>query len=139
MTSLSDSDEETKAQGRFVNALKRFALRYNVHVLIVAHPRKTKAGEKMGQDDISGNSATVKLAHSAISVEKPDIRVIKARDAGITPLIECCYCADSRRIYEADKGDCNNFSWSKEDVHLPTLRADSLPEYGVFMSQKEPF
>jgi len=36
LTALSDSDEETKAQGRFVAALKRFALRYDAHVIVVA-------------------------------------------------------------------------------------------------------
>lgn len=33
MTALSDSDEETKAQGKFANALKKFATRYHVHVI----------------------------------------------------------------------------------------------------------
>ena len=41
MTALSDSDEETKAQGKFANALKRFANQYHVHVILVAHPRMT--------------------------------------------------------------------------------------------------
>lgn len=40
MTALSDSDEETKAQGKFANALKKFATRYHVHVLLVAHPAR---------------------------------------------------------------------------------------------------
>ena len=44
MTSLSDADEEMRAQAVFVNALKKFAVRYSVHVLIVAHPRKTRMG-----------------------------------------------------------------------------------------------
>ena len=56
----ADSDEETKAQGRFANALKMFATRYRVHVMLVAHPRKVKQGEKLGQDDIGGSSATIR-------------------------------------------------------------------------------
>ena len=60
MTALSDSDEETKAQGKFANALKKFATRYHVHVLLVAHPRKVKQGEKLGQDDIGGSSAIIR-------------------------------------------------------------------------------
>ena len=39
LTALSDCDEETKAQGRFVSMLKRFALRFDAHVIIVARPR----------------------------------------------------------------------------------------------------
>ncbi len=98
MTALSDSDEETKAQGKFANALKKFATRYHVHVLLVAHPRKVKQGEKLGQDDIGGSSATIRLADSAIVVERPNLRVLKNREGGVCRLIECCYCPDSRRM-----------------------------------------
>lgn len=137
MTALSDSDEETKAQGRFVNALKRFANRFKVHVIIVAHPRKTQKGESIRQDDIGGNSATVRLAHSAIVVEKPNLRVIKARDAGHLKLIECCYCPDSRRIYQKDKGDMNKFSWNDGSYEQPKKKACDLPEYAVQVGQPE--
>ena len=140
MTSLSDADEETKAQGRFANALKKFANRYQVHVLLVAHPRKTKAGEYVKQDDIGGSSATIRLADSAIVVERPNLRIIKNRDGGIQRLIECCYCPDSRRIYQADKGDLNRFNWDKEGLTPASPRADSLREYGIRMAEaNEPF
>lgn len=139
MTSLSDSEEETKAQGRFVNALKKFATRYGVHVLIVAHPRKTKAGEQLRKDDVGGNSAIVNLSDSAIVVERPNLRIIKNREGGIQKVIECCYCGDSRRIYQANKGDLNHFSWDHEGVDPPQVRADSLPQYGITFSEKVPF
>ena len=139
MTSLSDSEEETKAQGRFVNALKKFATRYGVHVLIVAHPRKTKAGEQLRKDDVGGNSAIVNLSDSAIVVERPNLRIIKNREGGIQKVIECCYCGDSSRIYQANKGDLNHFSWDHEGVDPPQVRADSLPQYGITISEKVPF
>ena len=140
MTALSDSDEETKSQSRFANALKRFANRYHVHVLLVAHPRKVKLGEKLGQDDIGGSSATIRLADSAIVVERPNLRILKNRDGGIRRVIECCYCPDSRRIYQADKGDLNRFSWNREGVIPPNPRADSLPDYAVRMAETpQPF
>ena len=140
MTALSDSDEETKAQGRFANALKKFATRYHVHVILVAHPRKIKAGETLKQDDIGGSSATIRLADSAIVVEKPNLRIIKNREGGLCRLIECCYCPDSRRIYQADKGDLTRVSWNKDGVPLPEKRADSLPDYAVRLSESaQPF
>lgn len=139
MTSLSDSEEETKAQGRFVNALKKFATRYAVHVLIVAHPRKTKAGEQLRKDDVGGNSAIVNLSDSAIVVERPNLRIIKNREGGVQKLIECCYCGDSRRIYQADKGDLNHFSWNREGLAFPDIRADSLPQYGIMLGEVAPF
>ena len=140
MTALSDSDEETKAQGKFANALKRFANQYHVHVILVAHPRKVKTGETLGQDDIGGSSATVRLADSAIVVEQPNLRIIKNREGGLCRLIECCYCPDSRRIYQADKGDLTRVSWNKDGVPLPEKRADSLPDYAVRLSESaQPF
>lgn len=140
MTALSDSDEETKAQGKFANALKKFAARYRVHVMLVAHPRKVKIGEKLGQDDIGGSSATIRLADSAIVVEQPNLRIIKNRDGGVCRIIECCYCPDSRRIYQADKGELNRFSWDKTGITPPSPRADSLPEYAIRMAESaQPF
>lgn len=139
MTSLADVEEETRAQAKFISALKKFATRFSVHILVVAHPRKTKAGETLRKDDVGGNSAIVNLADSAIVIERPNLRVIKNRKGGSQPLIECCYCGDSRRIYQADAGDLNTFSWDKEGLNHPPVRADSLPEYGVQFSNPDPF
>lgn len=140
MTALLDStDEENRAQARFIGSLKRFAVRYGVHVLVVAHPRKTKAGTPITKDDVGGNKMITNLASNAIVVEKPDLRVIKARDCGYTRLIECCYAGDSRRVYQASVGDMNKFSWNKEGLTPPSVRADSVPEYGVQFSQQQPF
>ena len=139
MTSLSDSEEETKAQTRFANALKRFALRYDVAVVLVAHPRKTKLGDKIRQDDISGSSSVVKLAHTAISVERPDLRILKCRDTGTLANIACGYSCDCRRIWDASVGDTYNFGWDKTGITPVQVRADSLPEYGVVFKQEEPF
>lgn len=139
MTSLSDSDEENKAQGKFVNALKKFANRYAVHVILVAHPRKVRVGEQLGKSDVSGNSAIVNLADSAIVVERPDLRIIKNRYSGALRHIQCCYCPDSRRIYQSDAGDKNIFSWDKTGITKPDTRADSLPEYGIVMAEHSPF
>lgn len=139
MTSLSDSEEETRAQGKFVAALKRFALRYRAHVIIVAHARKTKAGERLGQDDISGNSAIIKLAHNGVVIRRPDLEIIKSRDSGMKRLIRCCYAPDSRRIYQADIGDKNTFSWDRSSISPVMERADAIPEYQATMSIEEPF
>lgn len=139
MTSLSDSEEETKAQTRFANALKRFALRYDVAVVLVAHPRKTKLGDKIQQDDISGSSSVVKLAHTAISVERPDLRILKCRDTGMLANIACGYSGDCRRIWDANAGDTYNFDWDKAGIEPVQIRADSLSEYGIVFKQEAPF
>lgn len=135
MTSLCDVDgEELKAQTRFINALKKFADRYNVHVLVVAHPRKTKKDERIGSDDVAGSSNLVNMCDSAFVVERPDIRILKNRMNGQQVLIPCAYCGDSRRIYQADRGDLNKFSWDRTGLKRPDVLACSLPEYGITLS-----
>ena len=57
MIALTSADEENKAQAKFAAALKAFAVKYKVHVILVAHPRKTKQGEALTNDDVSGSSA----------------------------------------------------------------------------------
>ena len=131
MMSVSDQEDEWRAQAVFANKLKKFATRYGVAVLLVAHARKTKAGEKLNADDLSGTSATNNLADVTMSVQQGCITILKNRDTGILGSIEFCYCPDSKRIYQADAGDHMNLSWDKTGLTPPTVRADSLPEYQV--------
>lgn len=138
MCATSDTDEETRAQGKFVNALKRFANKYQVHIILIAHGRKLAPGKTtLGQDDIAGNSATIRLAHSAVVVEKPNLRVIKSRDSGQLRLIECCYCPDSHRIYQKDTGDLNRFSWNDGSIKMPKIKACDQPEYDIQVGQQD--
>lgn len=139
MTAIMDSpDEEYRAQGKFLTALKRFVLKFGVTVLLVAHPKKRNTNT-FTLDDVSGNKMITNIASSVVVVERPNLRVVKSRDAGMERLIECGYCGDSRRIYQLSSGDLNNFSWDKTGLTPPAVRADSKPEYGVFISQPQMF
>lgn len=139
MTSVADSDDEWRAQAMFINAIKRFATHYQAHVMLVAHPRKTKVGVEITQDDISGTSAMMNLCDNAIVIKRPDLSVLKNRLDGKQISIQCCYCPDSRRIYQIDKGDLNKFSWDKKGLTPPEKRACDLPEYAPQLSQQQPF
>ena len=117
MTALMDTgDEEYRAQGVFMTKLKRFAIKYDAHVIVVAHPRKVKAGMSITQDDVGGTKYITNLASNVITVERPNLRIIKARDSGFTRLIECTYCQDSRRIFETATGDKYQYSWDKTGI-----------------------
>lgn len=129
MTALSDTEEEYRAQTKFINQLKKFATHYNVHVIIVAHARKTKLDQKIGTDDVAGSSNVANLADVAIVSERPDLRIIKNREGAIKKVIPCVYCPDSHRIYQADKGDCYHFGWDTSGLTPPAIRADSMVEY----------
>ena len=139
MMALAESDEEFRDQKKFINSLKKFARKYGVHVMVVAHPRKTKAGDHLGGEDVGGNSAVNNLADATMVMERPNIRIVKNRVTGFLGVIECVYCPDSRRIFQADAGDCNRFSWNREGVKPPPQRADSLPEFQPQLAVSEPF
>ena len=139
MMALAESDEEFRDQKKFVNAMKKFARKFGVHVMIVAHPRKTKTGEHLGGEDVGGNSAVNNLADATMVMERPNIRIVKNRVTGFLGVIECAYCPDSRRIFQADVGDCNKFSWNMEGVKPPPQRADSLQEFQTQFAVSEPF
>lgn len=139
MMAVSDKEDEWRAQAIFANQLKKFANKYGVAILLVAHARKTKAGEKLNADDLSGASATNNLADVTMSVENGRINILKNRDTGALGSIEFCYCPDSRRIYQADKGDLMNLSWDKTGIAKASPRADSLPEYQVVPPPSDPF
>lgn len=139
MIALSDSDEETKAQAKFAAALKAFAIKYAAAVILVAHPRKTKQGENLRNDDVSGASAITNLADNVIAVEKPNLRITKNRDYGITKLIECGYDPVNRRIFEAAAGDQINYSWNREGLIPPARPATTSPDYEIQLAQQMPF
>ena len=129
MTITSDQEDETSAQRIMANKLKRFANKYGVAILLVAHARKTKVGEKLHADDLS--SATNNLADMTLAVEPGRITLLKNRDEGIMQSIEFCYCPDSKRIYQADAGDKMKLSWDKSGISPANPRADSMPDYQV--------
>ena len=135
LTSTADSDDEWRAQAVFVNNMKKFAVHYQAHVIIVAHPKKQKQGESIDRQSVSGSSAIVNLADSAIVVQRPDLKIIKNRTTGIQKEISCAYCGSSRRIFQADVGDKLHFSWDRTGLKHPDPRADSMPEYGIQLCQ----
>ena len=134
MTSVADTDDEWRAQAIFMNKIKKFATHYQAHVMLVAHPRKTKAGDPITKNDIAGTSSITNLCDNAIVIKKPDLEIIKCRGEGRNVNIECCYAGDSRRIYQADKGDLNHFGWDTTGLTPPSIRADSMEEYGIQFS-----
>ena len=54
MDTVTDNDNLYLAQSNFVGQLKRIAVKYNVNIVLVAHPRKSNA--EFTNDDVSGSS-----------------------------------------------------------------------------------
>lgn len=135
MSALISPDEENKAQARFTSAMKAFASKYKVSVLIVAHPRKEKADQTFTNDSVSGSSVITNLADCVLSIEKPNIRVTKNRDFGTTGLIQCGFDPTNRRIFQLSYGDMMVFPWDHTGIKIPENQAITLPEFAL--QQKE--
>lgn len=139
MSALVSADEENKAQAKFTAQLKAFASKYKAHVIIVAHPRKTKAGDTFTNDDVSGASAITNLADVVINVEKSPkgIRVTKNRSFGITGFISCSFDPCNRRIFQSTTGDRVVYGWDHTGIQLPENPAATLEEFKIQDGREE--
>lgn len=131
MSLLTTSDEENKAQAKFMAKVKAFASKYKVHVIVIAHPRKEKADSTFTNDSISGSSVISNLADNVLSIEKPNIRVTKCRDFGQTGYILCDYDPVNRRIYQKNFGDRTVYGWDHTGIKEPEDQACALPEFQI--------
>ena len=71
------------------------------------------------------------LADNVLSIEKPNIRITKNRDFGITNLIECSYDPATRRVFQTNIGDRSVYGWNHEGITAPEFPASSLPEFAI--------
>lgn len=127
------SGDDNAVQGEIIQTMKHFALKHHVHVVIVAHLRKTSplGRSKVTLNDIAGNSMSVKAADNVFLVENQAFKVLKNRKKGRFPITEFCFCPASRRIYQADIGDTLVCNWDRDGASHPTKRADSLDDYKI--------
>lgn len=49
------SNDLYRAQSDFLKRVKNIAVKYNVAVIIIAHPKKTQSGQKLDNDSVSGS------------------------------------------------------------------------------------
>lgn len=124
MTAIDVSSAESQyiQQSQFVRSLKQLAVKYNVAVLLVAHPRKTQ-GEVSDNDAVSGSSDITNRVDVVMSyVKNPDespaggrIFVLKNRMTGKLALkdkaVPVCYNEPSKRIYAANASPDYKYFW----------------------------
>lgn len=117
-------DDKYERQSKFVKALSRIAMQYDVVILLVAHKRKNSFGSNEN-DEIAGSSDIGNLALITLAYEKDDklvedqrlLKVSKNRLFGKTNNQGWVtyYEEKSKRIYSVgDKVD-KEFGWLKSD------------------------
>lgn len=111
-----------RAQSIFAARLVAFAQWFDVHVHLVAHPRKTRDGN-FDADDVAGTSDITNRASNVFRVgripeEKIDevgcsagIRVLKNRRYGDLGMVKLNFDPVTRRFYQVGSSPARKFDW----------------------------
>lgn len=145
MTIDLDQDENSSLlkQTECINRLIKFAMKYSVAVVLVAHPRKLPKGEDVGMYDISGTSNIINLAHRTIGLRRIDkeseqsgydvcLTMIKDRMRGKAGRrINLYYDPATRRFYTNEEEYGHQYMWDKEQHEkLPYPHAEENEVFG---------
>lgn len=116
---FKDERDFYREQSNFVGRLVAFAKQNNVHVHLVAHPRK--AGDKpLIADDVGGSGDITNRADNVFSLKRIEdenagfdagLTILKNRDYGATGKIRLLYDRGSRRYYPEDGTAYNHYKW----------------------------
>lgn len=133
---VASADNQYVQQSQFVRSLKQIAVRYNVVVLLVAHPKKTD-GKVTDNDAVSGSSDITNRADIVLSYVKNSegeapggkVFVMKNRMTGKLALgdgaVAMEYEPSSKRIYQAGSSPSYKYEWERTPAEFGS--ADDLP------------
>lgn len=132
-----DPNNFYRAQADFVNQLVEFANRFNVHVHLVAHPRKTRGD--LENDDVGGMAEITNLAHNVFALERLKeeekakqgvdvaLKILKNRMDGASGVIGLDYDNVSRRLTPPSEPQ-KQYGWSDaETPEFPLEEGDDVP------------
>lgn len=145
-------------QKKFMVRLINFAAKYNIFIVLVAHPKKTTEFRRLTSDDVGGVGAITNLAHYVLSIhrytqkekegtkgqngkfkvgfepEKHDcvIDLFKNRVTGhANKEIKQYFDYQSYRFYGTPKELWKRYKWDKRDCDLPNYdpnKHETVPE-----------
>lgn len=118
MTSKFDTGNDSnyyRQQSNFVGELVNFAKSYNVHIHLVAHPRKTK--ETLSNDEISGTGDITNRADNVFSI------TIDRSGSGLNTILKVLKCRNDGSQVDERVGllfdrDCKRFYLESEPISL---------------------
>lgn len=114
-----------RAQSLFAARLVAFAKRFDVHVHLIAHPRKTK-DDNFDADDVGGSSDLTNRADNVFRVGRiPEdrveelgcsagIRILKNRRYGSLGMVKLNFDTVTKRFYQVGGSPVRKFDW---EVH----------------------
>lgn len=128
-----------RGQSRFVKQLKHIAVKYNIAVILVAHPKKSNSAT-FDNDDVSGSSDITNAVDVVMAYERNKdkslecdglLSVTKNRLTGRLTLdkkIELLYSKSTKRITSYTSGN-KTYSWAADKFGLVDIneQLESLP------------
>jgi twinkle protein len=129
---LNDSDYYRR-QSNFVGELVRFAKAYDVHVHLVAHPKKTNPQDDLDNDSISGTADITNRADNVIAIKRlkepimntsgyradATLTILKNRSDGVmNESLALAFDTASKRFYNPmdPKSKDKVYGWEKRKV-----------------------
>lgn len=109
-----------RAQSVFTGRLVDFCKRLNVHVHLVAHPRKTEGKRTLEADDVGGSGDITNRADNVFKVERVSLEdkgcdalvtIMKNREYGARGTIKLDFNEPSRRFFPAGGSPAKRYSW----------------------------
>ena len=134
-----------QAQSKFLRELKAIAVKYNVLIMLVAHPKKIAQGQEISNDDVSGSADITNRVDLVLSYKrdtkadaddpKPNcthsyIQILKNRLTGKlimgTDKINLLYSEMTKRLAMADeKLNDKHYGW---ETNTDSDKYDILPD-----------
>lgn len=119
--------EYFRAQSHFVGRLVQFAKQHQVHVHLVAHPRKADGSRKqLSSDDVGGSGDLPNRADNVFALEQGVIKLhgedvevrqihcLKNRMFGGTRRVAMAFDGKSRRFYRPGEAADKRYGWERQ-------------------------
>ena len=140
-------DSELLKQTECIEKLIKFAMKYSVAVVLVAHPKKLAEDEDVGLYSISGSSNIINLAHRSIGLRRINqekeksnynvsLTIIKDRMRGRAgKKINLYYDVPTRRFYTNEREYEYQYGWDKGKYRpLPYPHTEEREVFGEVCS-----
>lgn len=116
-----------RAQSNFTGRLVEFSKRFDVHVHLVAHPRKTdkRGGKELDADDVGGTGDITNRADNVLAVSRlseldagqagfqTGLTLLKNRSHGASGSFALNFDAASRRFYSPSAAPDRRYPWEQ--------------------------
>lgn len=135
---INAAEDLYRAQSVFVRKLKNLAVRYNIVVLLVAHPRKESTGI-LDNDSVAGSSDITNRVDSVLIYSRKEsgdglshstLKLTKNRINGklITDnAIELIYSESSKRITPENQTEPKHYGWERNLFEEIKQNSEELP------------